>query len=224
MKTLCKDCRYYDHYVYEDKKIYICRRFPPIRGSLQYDFPVTFPGSWCGEWKEKEEIIRAREKEQPDILDMDLFIFLDPCKDFEGSLHDGSSVRLWNCLKNFPSYFPEIPFKTVRDLTKLSEKDLLRVRNLGRKSLSELKLDILAPHGLSLSSKSIYESPWPNNNPYALTIREQNILNFRKEGLTLKKIGVHYGISATRVRQIEQRALYKKRRDLTDDGRSDTLV
>ncbi len=55
------------------------------------------------------------------------------------------SVRSYNCLKRAAIH-------TVKDLTKLSEDDMLKVRNLGRKSLDEViqKLNAL---GLNLRNK-----------------------------------------------------------------------
>ena len=55
------------------------------------------------------------------------------------------SVRSYNCLKRAGIH-------TVEDLTKRSEDDMLKVRNLGRKSLDEVILK-LNSYGLSLSSK-----------------------------------------------------------------------
>ena len=54
------------------------------------------------------------------------------------------SVRSYNCLKR-------AGINTVQDLTNKSENDMMKVRNLGRKSLEEViaKLDGM---GLSLSS------------------------------------------------------------------------
>ena len=55
------------------------------------------------------------------------------------------SIRSYNCLKRAQIH-------TVDDLTKKTEEELLKVRNLGRKSLDEIiaKLD---SYGLSLSNK-----------------------------------------------------------------------
>ena len=54
------------------------------------------------------------------------------------------SVRSYNCLKR-------AGINTVQDLTNRSENDMMKVRNLGRKSLEEViaKLDSM---GLSLTS------------------------------------------------------------------------
>lgn len=41
------------------------------------------------------------------------------------------SIRTYNCLKR-------AGIKTVRDLTEMTEDDMLKVRNLGRKSLDEI--------------------------------------------------------------------------------------
>lgn len=55
------------------------------------------------------------------------------------------SVRSYNCLKR-------AGIQTVEDLTKKSEDDMLKVRNLGRKSLDEV-IAKLESYGLSLKNK-----------------------------------------------------------------------
>ena len=55
------------------------------------------------------------------------------------------SVRSYNCLKRANIH-------TVEDLTRKSEDEMLKVRNLGRKSLDEVILK-LQSYGLSLSNK-----------------------------------------------------------------------
>jgi DNA-directed RNA polymerase subunit alpha len=54
------------------------------------------------------------------------------------------SVRSYNCLKRAGIH-------TVEDLTKKSEDDMLKVRNLGRKSLDEV-IAKLHSYGLDLRS------------------------------------------------------------------------
>ena len=54
------------------------------------------------------------------------------------------SVRSYNCLKRAGIH-------TVEDLTKRSEEDMLKVRNLGRKSLDEV-IAKLRGYGLDLKS------------------------------------------------------------------------
>ena len=54
------------------------------------------------------------------------------------------SVRSYNCLKRAGIH-------TVEDLTKKSEDDMLKVRNLGRKSLDEV-IGKLRSYGLDLKS------------------------------------------------------------------------
>ena len=54
------------------------------------------------------------------------------------------SVRSYNCLKRAGIH-------TVEDLTKRSEDDMLKVRNLGRKSLDEV-IGKLHSYGLDLKS------------------------------------------------------------------------
>jgi len=55
------------------------------------------------------------------------------------------SVRSYNCLKR-------AGINTVQELTEKSEADMMRVRNLGRKSLVEVK-EKLADLGLSLKQE-----------------------------------------------------------------------
>jgi DNA-directed RNA polymerase subunit alpha len=55
------------------------------------------------------------------------------------------SVRSYNCLKRANIH-------TVEDLTKKTEEDMLKVRNLGRKSLDEV-IQKLASYGLALSKQ-----------------------------------------------------------------------
>ena len=54
------------------------------------------------------------------------------------------SVRSYNCLKRAAIH-------TVEDLTKRTEEDMLKVRNLGRKSLDEV-IGKLRSYGLDLKS------------------------------------------------------------------------
>ena len=55
------------------------------------------------------------------------------------------SVRSYNCLKRANIH-------TVEDLTKKTEEDMLKVRNLGRKSLEEV-IQKLESYGLSLKQQ-----------------------------------------------------------------------
>ena len=55
------------------------------------------------------------------------------------------SVRSYNCLKRANIH-------TVEDLTKKTEDEMLKVRNLGRKSLDEVILK-LQSYGLTLANK-----------------------------------------------------------------------
>ena len=55
------------------------------------------------------------------------------------------SVRSYNCLKN-------ADIRTIRELVQKTESEMLRTKNFGRKSLSEIK-DLLAGMGLSLGMR-----------------------------------------------------------------------
>ena len=64
----------------------------------------------------------------------------------EMNMHDMDlSVRSYNCLKR-------AGIQTVEDLTSKTEDDMLKVRNLGRKSLDEV-IAKLESYGLSLKNK-----------------------------------------------------------------------
>ena len=54
------------------------------------------------------------------------------------------SVRSYNCLKR-------AGIQTVEELTQKTEEEMMRVRNLGKKSLKEVK-DKILEHGLSFKS------------------------------------------------------------------------
>ncbi len=51
-------------------------------------------------------------------------------------MSDDLSVRSYNCLKR-------AGINTVHDLTEKSEAEMMKVRNLGRKSLEEVKLKLI---------------------------------------------------------------------------------
>ena len=76
--------------------------------------------------KNKEEDTQTRILDKP-IEEMDL------------------SVRSYNCLKR-------AGIVTVKDLTQKTEEDMLKVRNLGRKSLDEV-IEKLREYGLTLKNK-----------------------------------------------------------------------
>lgn len=79
----------------------------------------------CGEEIEKKELIKnVSEKKIEEVLQLGL--------------------RTWNCLK-------ALEVHTVNDLLKLTERDLLRTPNFGRKTLNELKKQ-LELNGLKLKS------------------------------------------------------------------------
>jgi DNA-directed RNA polymerase subunit alpha len=54
------------------------------------------------------------------------------------------SVRSYNCLKR-------AGIQTVEELTQKTEEDMIKVRNLGKKSLKEVK-EVLASYGLGFKS------------------------------------------------------------------------
>ena len=78
-------------------------------------------------------------------------IVVPPKQDVAGKIREMSiedmdlSVRSYNCLKRANIH-------TVDDLTKKTEDDMLKVRNLGKKSLDEV-IYKLSTYGLSLREK-----------------------------------------------------------------------
>ena len=83
----------------------------------------------CGSSDKKEETTKKEETKKEKIL--------------EKTIEElDLSVRSFNCLKR-------AGINTVQELTDKSEADMMRVRNLGRKSLEEVK-NKLAELGLSL--------------------------------------------------------------------------
>jgi DNA-directed RNA polymerase subunit alpha len=88
-----------------------------------------------------------------------------PVTDFE------LSVRSRNCLK-------KMNIRTLGDLTRVSEPQLLSSKNFGETSLSEIK-EILASKGLrlgqSLEEGATFERRFPNQQP--LSDQEQAVLN-----------------------------------------------
>jgi DNA-directed RNA polymerase subunit alpha len=83
------------------------------------------------------------------INDMDILVSHEEDKQsrvLEMNIEDMDlSVRSYNCLKRANIH-------TVEDLIKRSEEDMLKVRNLGRKSLDEV-INKLSSYGLSLRNK-----------------------------------------------------------------------
>ena len=62
-------------------------------------------------------------------------------------LYDKMSVRTIKCLQNLCSYKK---IETVGELVQLSHQELLKMKNLGRKTINEIKI-VLAEMGLSLN-------------------------------------------------------------------------
>ena len=62
-------------------------------------------------------------------------------------LYDKMSVRAIKCLQKLCSYKN---IETVGDLVQLSQQELMKMKNLGRKTINEIKI-VLAEMGLSLN-------------------------------------------------------------------------
>jgi DNA-directed RNA polymerase specialized sigma subunit len=150
------------------------------------------------------------------------------------------SVRSRRCLK-------KNNIKYVWQLTQLSEKELRKFRNLGRKSIDEL-CDIVRDHGLSLgmdftaeqlSKVEKYVVPKESLSAYECLIRvlqklsvhplsflneRENLIVFRrlfKEGKkdTLETIGQDLVVSRERIRQIEKSSIKKIRQQYIKEFR-----
>lgn len=67
------------------------------------------------------------------------------------------SVRSSNCLRN-------IDVKSIGDLARLSEDEISKTKNFGKKSLQEIK-DKLGEYGLTLGMKEILDKRFENNEP-----------------------------------------------------------
>ena len=109
-----------------------------------------------------ESIVLAREWEKADLDDdMRLRIELRELPYNRNLLRTVDelelSVRTSQCLQS-------IPCKRIGDLVLLSERDLLKVRNFGRKSLSEVK-EMLGSMGMSLG---MIVPGWPPRHVEAL--------------------------------------------------------
>tara|TARA_R100000808_G_C2119745_1_gene131327 strand:- start:665 stop:1078 length:414 start_codon:yes stop_codon:yes gene_type:complete len=85
-------------------------------------------------------------REEIDILkkQVDELISKEPEPDlFFPICHMELSVRAVNCMQN-------AKIKTVGELVKKSNRDLLRINNLGRGTLKEIKKELFLKHGLRL--------------------------------------------------------------------------
>ncbi len=85
-----------------------------------------------GEFPEEEEVKEERSEEEKELLEK----LNKPVSELE------LSVRSANCLR-------EAKIQTIKDLVKKTEQDMLKYRNFGKKSLSEIK-GILENMGLHL--------------------------------------------------------------------------
>jgi hypothetical protein len=127
------------------------------------------------------------------------------------------SVRSANTMKNEN-------IRTVDDLVRKTESELLRVPNFGRKSLRELK-EVLAEKNLHLGMTDAECEAWtpaqelPNPLPRfqrytpADAARTQQIGEAYAAGLTLEEIGKQHDLTRERIRQILLRSGLKRIRD-----------
>lgn len=118
-------------------------------------------------------------------------------------------------------------YQKIGDLISLSEIDLLKLPNFGRRSLNEV-IEFLDGYGLKLSTDTDAYINYhrKNNDPVEHEIPETMIKNFmqaiasfdkreadiillRAENHTLEEIGQRYAVTRERIRQIEAKALRK---------------
>lgn len=119
-------------------------------------------------------------------------------------------VRSYNCLRA-----EEI--KTIRDLLRYSENDLLRVPNMGRKSVKEI-VEVLASMGLKLKDRSppVVEGSLDNKKDHGdrlkaysneCRVRRLGIYNqYKHENKTVRELADLYGVTPGRIHQIIKRA------------------
>lgn len=137
-----------------------------------------------------------------------------PLSDFEFSVRTANVFATQN-------------YQKIGDLISLSEIELLRLPNFGRRSLNEV-IEFLGEYGLKLSTdkdayidyhrKKIeseeYEVPKTIIQNFRQAIagfneRETDVILLRAENLTLEEIGQRYRVTRERIRQIEAKALRK---------------
>ena len=83
-----------------------------------------------------EEPAVVEEEEESQVVDLNLHRSVEELE---------LSVRSYNCLKN-------ANIKTIGELVQKTEPEMLRTKNFGRKSLTEIK-DLLSEMGLSLGMR-----------------------------------------------------------------------
>jgi hypothetical protein len=108
----------------------------------------------------------------------------------------GLPDRAQNCLRGDNIQF-------VGELVQRTEADLLKIGNLGKGSLADIKKG-LARYNLTLKQ--------PHRQPrYKITNRSQEIYEMRQAGKTFREIGDAFGVTRTRAQQIFDKAAEKIR-------------
>lgn len=126
-------------------------------------------------------------------------------------------MRAFNCMR-------AEGIETLADLIKYSERDLMRVPNMGRKTIVGIK-EVLASRGLTL--KSIKENAQPRKKPvvegyldnkkanvdkltaYANDCRKRRTMIYNQythENKTIRELGDLHGVTPGRIHQIIKRA------------------
>ena len=106
------------------------------------------------------------------------------------------SVRAINCLQNADIF-------TTEELEELSEYDVIRIKNLGRRTLNEIKEYVIL---CNLGDKNTEEYL---ERKYELNEREKKSIEMREQKIIYREIVAVFGVSIERARQIHRKALRK---------------
>ena len=125
LERQCKFCEYWEQdidRVLPKSNDGVCKRFPPTMLTEENIYPVTSSCDWCGEYKTKEQA----------LLDVPI-------------LHaDYLSVRTMNALEYNSETYLGKEINTLWDLIQYSEKDLLKIRGIGKTCIREIRRSLSA--------------------------------------------------------------------------------
>ena len=130
MERLCGNCEYRAEHVLVRGITRVCRRYPPILVGEDPQWPIVFPGDWCGEFVPKS----------------------DPN---QGLLASGLSLELSTRVR---SSLLSMGAVTYGDLIKRTANDVLEYRNFAKVSLREVRKH-LAKLGLRLHQDPLPVAP-----------------------------------------------------------------